>query len=135
MTCLEESSWDRTKREAKPPVGAGLGLRVFRAIGGALVTRAAAKTAAAIHAIRACRRAGRVGHAAAGIRPIPIAAPLPDIAQHVMQTPSIGLFSRDWVRAAGAAGNIKTLAGVAVGAIPVVPGDFFQHGRVAVLHN
>ena len=48
-----------TKRQAKSAVGAGLGWRILGAVRRALVARAAAKTAATIHAISASSRTNR----------------------------------------------------------------------------
>ena len=56
----------------------------------------AVPTAATEHAVRAPGAPG-VSHATTRVIPIPILAPLPNIAVHVIQTPSIRFFAAYWM--------------------------------------
>src|ERR1039457_294028 len=124
-----------TKRQAKSAIGAGLGWRILGAVRRALVARAAAKTAATIHAISASSRTNRVRHIPAGISSIPIAAPFPNTTFHVIKSPSVWLFLCDQTRAAGSSGNLKTSADVAVWTVGLIPGNVVQHRRAVALDN
>ena len=52
--------------------------------------RKAAPTTTPVHTERARRRAGRVGLRAAAVRAIPVRAPLPHIAAHVVDAELVG---------------------------------------------
>src|SRR6202142_475883 len=54
-------------------------------------------TPAAIDVDGAGRRAGRVGHAPAGIMSIPVRAPLPHVAFHIEEPPGIRLLRAHWM--------------------------------------
>src|SRR5262249_34191378 len=78
-------------------VGAEAGVRVGRellvAVGGAALVRGAVPGAAAQHTHLTGGRAGRSALTALGVIvvAVPVIAPLPDVAVHVMQAPAVGL--------------------------------------------
>src|SRR5262245_66199036 len=89
-SCSEVSRVDSLnggEGEAKAAVGAGFGGRVFCAVRGTFVPGGAAKTSAAIDSIGSRGRPGGVGESSAGIRSVPVAAPLPEISGHVGKAP------------------------------------------------
>src|SRR5262245_59068474 len=112
------------EREPESAIGAGFGRRVPGATGRTLVAGAAAKAPAAIHACRTARGPHGIDNRAADVGTVPVPAPLPDIPGHVVQAPVIRELARDGAGAADRAGpGLESLALVAIGAVPDVPGD------------
>ena len=83
--------WDNNQPEAYIEVAAG-GVAVVAAIRCAAEQSVIAPAAAAIHAVGARFRACRIILGVGWIIPIPVAAPFPYVAAHVVNPKFIGLF-------------------------------------------
>ena len=87
-------------------------------------------TAAALHAIRARRRTRRISHRTGRIIAVPILAPLPNIAVHVIQSPGIGPFG---CHSMGILlSNIKRIVSIPVSTLPNTP---FTGSRLGTRNN
>src|SRR5882672_533239 len=120
------------ERQTKTTIGARLGWRVGRAIGRALITRAAAKASTAIDSFQSGGRAFGIHQVAARVGAVPVAAPLPQVARRVVETPAIGFLPADRPRSARARAHGEPLAGIAIGAVRVIPGDAVEDTRTLI---
>src|SRR5947207_7153829 len=92
---------------------AGLALRVEVPTRRPAFSPLAAPTAAAEHAVRARCRSLRIDGAPAGIRPVPVLAPLPETAVHIIQAPRVGQLLPHRMRRAAAVVQIPRVLGQA----------------------
>ena len=107
--------------------------------------RVAAPAAAPQHPIGApLRRPYRVDHRIVSIPSRPVQAPLPDVAQHVVQAPGIRQFLRDGMRSGPLvivlfvrpAGRIVAVLQLEIdAAVAAVPGDRVQAGSVVLAQD
>ena len=97
-------NWGR-ERDAKPEEVARARRRSAETGGRPAVGGAGVPTAAAAHAAGPVGSACRIGPFVRAVLAVPIAAPLPDIARHVVQAPAIRLPAADVVRGAVGIGS------------------------------